>query len=73
MKTKWDYNYLIDQLSNSMEFYASKEDFVSQLSAETKFSPEELNTIWDKYSLIDGKTAFDMDTQDWIYWLNQLI
>ena len=37
---KWDYTYLIDQLSNSMEFYSSKDDFVHTISNETLFTPE---------------------------------
>ena len=63
--TKWDYDYLIDQLSNSMEFYNSKDDFVAEVSAETKFSAAVLSVIWDRYTALDGKTAFEKSNYDW--------
>ncbi len=62
---KWDYTYLIDQLSNSMEFYSSKDDFVHTISNETLFTPELLAKIWDNWLLLDGKTAFDNSYEDW--------
>ena len=70
--TKWDYDYLIDQLSNSMEFYDSKAMFVNVLYAETKFSPAVLSVIWDRYTALDGKTAFEKSNYDWYDWIKTI-
>lgn len=71
--TEQDYDYLIDQLSNSMEFYTSKENFVEELSSETSLDTDDLKTIWSGYLAMDAKTAFDMNKYDWYEWIKNLI
>jgi len=70
--TKQDYDYLIDQLTNFMMYYASGESFVEQLTAETSFLHTDLEEIWRLYQIMDGKTAFDMTNYDWYDWIKTL-
>lgn len=71
--SKWDYDYLIDQLSNSMEFYNSKDDFIAEVSAETNFFASDLSIIWDSFTSLDGRTAFEKSKSDWQDWILSLI
>jgi len=71
--TKQDYDYLIDQLSNSMEFYESSKDFVNGLVFETSFAPEDLSEIWRLYQQMDAKTAFDMNNYNWYDFIKAII
>ena len=71
--TEQDYDYLIDQLSNSMEFCESRVDFIVEVAAKTSFLPDDLGYIWNMYKCMNAKTSFDMNKYDWYNWINKLI
>ena len=61
-----DLYFLIDQLTNSMEFYDEKE-FVNHISKETNYSPATLKKIFNAYWKLDTK-KFNMnfDFEKWL-------
>lgn len=63
-----DLNFLIDQLTNSMEHY-DKKGFVSHLSKETKYDKKALASIFEKYWDLNAHQRLQFSTKDWNKWL----
>jgi len=67
--SKIDTNFLIDQLTNSMEFY-DKDYFVSYISEQTSFSPEQLSKIFNSFWQIDPITRMNNTPEQWNEFIN---
>lgn len=66
-----DMNFLLDQLSNSMEFYDELE-FISHMSKETDISKANLKIIWDEYWKLEPMERCNFgfepeENEEWIY------
>jgi len=62
--------FLIDQLSNSMEFY-DEDEFAKHISAETNFEEDQLRTIYKAYWAL-GTEKFEVmfDFAGWLETIN---
>ena len=64
-----DLEFVIDQLSNSMEYYDEKE-FVSHLSKETKYNASQLKKVFKAYWKLGAMERNDMfmggDPKSWL-------
>lgn len=63
-----DTNFLIDQLTNSMEFY-DLATFVG-LSEQTDFTPEQLTKIFNSFWQIDPITRMNNTPEQWNEFIN---
>lgn len=66
---KWnvkDAVFLIDQLTNSMEHYQSKEEFAEHINKETGMSKSKLEKIFDDYWKLGAKERFENDIDEWV-------
>jgi hypothetical protein len=57
-------DFVIDQLSNSMEFY-DEDDFVELLQQELGASPAVGKKVWDDYQEMDTIEKFENSAKDW--------
>ena len=64
---------LVDMLSNSMEHYASANEFVNITSKIPGFAnyKSELKDVFAKYWKVDARQRNDWNTKDWLKWLKQ--
>ena len=64
---------LVDMLSNSMEHYASANEFVNITSKIPGFAnyKSELKDIFTKYYKVGARERNDWNTKDWLKWLKQ--
>jgi hypothetical protein len=64
---------LVDMLSNSMEHYASANEFVSITSKIPGFANNkaELRDVFTKYYKVGARERNDWNTKDWLKWLKQ--
>ncbi len=60
--------FVIDQISNSMEFY-DEEDFVELLQQELDASEEVAEEVWDAYQEMDTMEKFENSDKDWAEFL----
>ena len=69
-----DMYFLLDQLSNSMEFYDELE-FISHMSKETDISKAKLKIIWDEYwklePMVRAHFGFEPEVNE--EWINSII
>ena len=65
-----DVFFLIDQLSNFMEFY-DEDEFTNHISAETDYDEDQLRNIYKAYWEL-GTEKFDImfDFEDWLKSIN---
>lgn len=61
---KHDFRFIIDQLTNSMEFY-TKEDFVNHIGGQTDFTPSQLSNIFDAYWELSPIDRINFNNSDW--------
>ena len=64
---------LVDMLSNSMEHYASANEFVNITSKIPGFANNkaELKDVFAKYYKVGARERNDWNTKDWLKWLKQ--
>jgi hypothetical protein len=64
---------LVDMLSNSMEHYASANEFVNITSKIPGFAnyKSELKDVFAKYWKVDARQRNDWNTKEWLKWLKQ--
>lgn len=64
---------LVDMLSNSMEHYASANEFVNITSKIPGFAnyKSELKDVFAKYYKVGARERNDWNTKDWLKWLKQ--
>jgi hypothetical protein len=64
---------LVDMLSNSMEHYASANEFVNITSKIPGFAnyKSELKDVFAKYYKVDARQRNDWNTKEWLKWLKQ--
>ena len=64
---------LVDMLSNSMEHYASANEFVNITSKIPGFAnyKSELKDVFTKYYKVGARERNDWNTKDWLKWLKQ--
>ena len=64
---------LVDMLSNSMEHYASANEFVNITSKIPGFAnyKSELKDVFAKYWKVGARERNDWNTKDWLKWLKQ--
>jgi hypothetical protein len=64
---------LVDMLSNSMEHYASANEFVNVAGKIPGFAnnKEELRDVFTKYYKVGARERNDWHTKDWLKWLKQ--
>jgi len=66
-----DMNFLLDQLSNSMEFY-DEQEFISHMSKETDITKSNLKIIWDEFFKLGPMERAQFgwepeENEEWIY------
>jgi hypothetical protein len=64
---------LVDMLSNSMEHYASANEFINVASKIPGFANNkgELKDVFAKYYKVGARERNDWNTKDWLKWLKQ--
>ena len=66
-----DLNFLVDQLTNSMEYF-NKSEFVENLISNTKIEIDHLELIYDKYWKLNPLSRFEFTKSQWIEFINNL-
>jgi len=66
-----DVSILIDTLVNSMEHFEDPNEFVDHIASQTKYKPNQLKKIFDKYWKVGARDRFSWDTAEWTNWLSQ--
>lgn len=63
--------FLVDQLSNSMEFY-NEEEFVNNISSQTDYSEVQLRHIFKEYWKLEAQKRGDI-MFDWKEWIDDTV
>lgn len=63
--------YIIDQLTNSMEFYGSPKEFADHMSQQTGVAKPTFMSMFAKYWELDPMDRFVWDTRAWSQWLRK--
>lgn len=65
-----DLRFLIDQLTNSMEFFEDENEFAEHISSQTDFDEELLKQVYNDYWDLDAGVRMRNNDREWTTWLD---
>lgn len=69
-----DMSVLIDQLSNSMDFFSGEQDFINHIMNTTKtFTEVQIGDVWNAFWKIRPSNRMWMNSLAWEEWINDII
>jgi len=66
-------DFVIDQLSNSMEYY-DEDDFIEMITKEfVKKTPADAKRLWDAYWKLDATDRMSYSSSDWKRFITDIL